>query len=63
MKNPAILFICFLFLTPVGVSAQNKDLEFFIQKAKKNSPLLYELGNKRIITELDSLKTRITNSL
>jgi len=40
------------------VSAQNKDMEFFIQKAKKNSPLLYELGNKRIITELDSLKTR-----
>ncbi|WP_321426495.1 TolC family protein [uncultured Bacteroides sp.] len=60
MKNQALLLICFLFLIPAGVSAQNKDLDYYIQKAKTNSPLLYELGNKVKITELDSLKTRAT---
>jgi len=60
MKNQVIVIICILFLASSGVPAQNKDLDYFIQKAKVNSPLLYELGNKVKITELDSLKTRAT---
>jgi len=60
MKNSILFFFCFLFLVSIRTSAQNKNLEFFIQEAKKNSPLLYELENKRRITELDSLKARAT---
>jgi len=60
MKNQVIVIICILFLASSGVPAQNKDLDYFIQKAKINTPLLYELGNKMKITELDSLITRAT---
>ena len=60
MKNPVLLLICILFITYIGASAQNKDLDYYIQNAKRSSPLLYELGNKKKSTELDSLKTRAT---
>jgi Outer membrane protein len=58
MKNQVLLLISILFLTSEWTSAQSKDLDYYIQKAKVNSPLLYELGNKKKVTELDSLKTR-----
>lgn len=58
MKNQILLLICILFLISVRSSAQNKDLDYFILKARTSSPLLYELRNKVKITELDSLKTK-----
>lgn len=49
-----IIFI--LLLAQIGVSSQSLTLEYFIQKAKKNNPLLYDLRNRKLTTELDSLK-------
>ncbi len=63
MKKQTFLLSCFLCIICSGVYAQNKDLNYFIQKAKNNSSLLYELGNKIKITELDSLKTRAAYGL
>ncbi|BEG99454.1 TolC family protein [Bacteroides sedimenti] len=57
MKNQ-VLLICILFLASIKTSAQNNNLDYFIQKGIESNPLFYDLGNKIKITELDSLKAR-----
>jgi len=58
MKKEIIFFTGILFFVPAVIFAQNRNLDYFIQKAKAHSPLLYELQNKIKITDLDSLKMK-----
>ncbi len=49
------LIICFLFIDIYNCTAQTVSLDFFIQKAKNNSPLLVDYDNQIAINRTDSL--------
>ncbi len=50
-----VLFLCF-----INSFSQEKDLNFYLQKAQKNSPLLVDLKNQIRSNSLDSLILRAT---
>ena len=49
-----LLFL--LFSYPAFSKAQQKDLDFFIHEAVRNSPLLKETNNNRLLNKIDSLQ-------
>ncbi len=51
-----VLFLCFF-----KSFSQEKDLNYFLQKAQKNAPLLTDIKNQISANTLDSLLTRATN--
>ena len=48
------LLILLLFLIPFATFSQDKNLEYFINKASENSPLLYNLRNQILSNSIDS---------
>lgn len=63
MKSITLLFLYFAsFLCIISYNtnlyAQQKDLQYFLQQAKANSPLLNDFQNQLTLLSLDSLKIR-----
>ncbi len=48
-------FVAILLIFPVGLPAQTKDLNYYVNSALKNSPLLKDYQNQVVINRLDSL--------
>lgn len=55
-KYLSILLI--FFVLPIGLKAQEKSLDYFLNQAKQNSPLLKDFDNQVSILKLDSAKIK-----
>lgn len=53
MKSILFKLLLFLFFFPFSVFAQQRDLNFYIEKAKENSPFIYQNRNEKRIIQLD----------
>ena len=59
-KNIRSFVFILLFAVPVYVSAQQKDLNYFLSRAIQNSPLLKETSNSVLLNKIDSLQILAT---
>jgi outer membrane protein TolC len=58
MKKYLLAVVSCLFLLPLIANAQEKNLEYFLQQAKSNSPLIKDFQNQISILKLDSAKIK-----
>ena len=55
-NNTKIFLIFILIVLPASLSAQQKDMDYFLTQAIQNSPLLKEVNNNILINKIDSLR-------
>ncbi len=59
-KNIKTILLILLFAKPAFTSAQQKNLDYFIEQGIGNSPLLKEINNNILINQIDSLRILAT---
>ena len=55
-KNIRIVLFIIIFAIPVSLTAQQKDLDYFLQQGLQNSPLIKEASNNILLNRIDSLR-------
>jgi outer membrane protein TolC len=56
-----VIIFFFLFLASLASYAQPKDLKFYIEQARQNSPAFRDLQNQILINQIDSSLLRLSN--
>lgn len=55
-RHTKTFFIVILFVLPVITFSQQKNLDYFLEQAIQNSPLLKEVNNNILLNKIDSLR-------